>query len=201
MTQQSNLSQLFTRIGQDIKLLETHQGVLSTLTTLDKSNLVQAINEVKASVSNFTQINDADPTATVTTLSASEIVSRLGQVKADIMGGIPATALDTISELATALEADQSGLSALLSQLNTETTRATNAEAALSTSISSLSTAISDEVTRSTSAEATLSTAITTETSRALAAEALTTANLGALVTALGAVDHDFVADYVAGKA
>lgn len=54
MTLVSRITALATAMGTDIKALFTKQGDLTTLTTVDKTNIVNAINEVKSSASGGT---------------------------------------------------------------------------------------------------------------------------------------------------
>lgn len=137
------LSDLATAVATDIKQLRTwltgsSSGNLSGLTTTDKSNVVAAINEVKAGSSG------APPDGTVTTKGIVELAT-LAEVaagadtarvvtpegvrqertalKTEILGaGVPA-ALDTLAELADALADDANfagSMTASLAAINDE---------------------------------------------------------------------------------
>jgi hypothetical protein len=99
---------LATAVGGDIKNLTTKQGSLTGLSTTSKDSLVNAINEIHASLGGA--INDAaGDGATTETWSANKIFDTIEAakiaVKNDITNG-SAAALDTLSELATALGND-----------------------------------------------------------------------------------------------
>ena len=93
MSLQTRLSDLVTAIGTDYKQVRTwitgsSSGTLDALSTVAKSDLIAAINEI-----------NAKPTGDVTQAD-------LDTLKADILGaGVPA-ALDTLDELAAALGDD-----------------------------------------------------------------------------------------------
>ena len=59
-TQQERITLLAQAIATDIKRLTVEQGSLTALTTTDQTSLVNAINELKASMDSATGINDAD---------------------------------------------------------------------------------------------------------------------------------------------
>src|SRR3954469_12758679 len=116
MSLQTRLSDLITAIGTDYKQLRTwitgsSTGNLTGLTTTDKSNLVSAINEVKAS--GGTSVSGASTTAqgiieiatlaevatgtdTARAVTPEGVRQERTAVKAEILGaGVPA-ALDTL---------------------------------------------------------------------------------------------------------
>lgn len=102
----TQLQSLASAIGADIKSLLSKIGDTTSLTTTDKTSLVNAINEVKASASSGgTTINDASTTSTTQTWSAQKSTSAIAQVKTDILGGASA-AFDTLQELQAALGGD-----------------------------------------------------------------------------------------------
>jgi len=112
MSLQTQLHSFVLRAAQEFNTLSAKIGSLATLSTTDKTNLVAAINELKTAVNASTSINDAQVTTT-TTYSSSKIVSLLDALKNEILGGADA-AYDTLLELQQAIQADQSGISALL---------------------------------------------------------------------------------------
>ena len=114
MSLESSLQALVSAIGADIKTILTNQGIMSSLTTTDKSSLVAAVTELKTNLTTLegqiaaaTNINDTGlATSTTETYSIYKILDVVtaakAAVKADILGSAPA-ALDTLQELATAL--------------------------------------------------------------------------------------------------
>lgn len=129
MSLQVRLSDLATAIGTDIKQLRTwitgsSSGNLTGLTTTDKSSIVAAVNEVKASVTAgggppsdasttvkgiieiATLAEVATGTDTVRAVTPEGVRQERTALKAEILGpGVPA-ALDTLDELAAALADD-----------------------------------------------------------------------------------------------
>ena len=119
-TLQTNLTNLATRIGTELKahrtLINGNAADLSSLTTTAKSNLVTAINELQAAVASATEINDAS-TGTAATWSASKIITELNDVKSDILGGAGA-AFDTLQELATLIGENDGDITGILTALD-----------------------------------------------------------------------------------
>lgn len=110
-TLETRLRDLATRVGTECKALRTllngNAVDLSALTTTAKSNLVAAINELKAAVTaaGASEINDA-ATNTTNTWSSSKISGQITAALNALTTGAPA-ALDTLDELAAALGDDQ----------------------------------------------------------------------------------------------
>jgi hypothetical protein len=122
---QTRLTDLITSIGTDYKQLRTwltgsSSGNLTGLTTTDKSNVVNAINEVngktasvpdattavKGVVELATLAEVATGTDTVRSVTPEGVRQERIALKAEILGaGVPA-ALDTLDELAAALGDD-----------------------------------------------------------------------------------------------
>lgn len=114
----TRISATFAQIATDIKALVTSVGSLSSLTTTAKTNLVAAINEVKASVGSAgAAINDASTTSATTTWSAQKSTAAIAQVKTDILGGATA-AYDTLLELQNIIVADEGTAAALATAVN-----------------------------------------------------------------------------------
>ena len=114
MTLEQRLIALAQVIGADVKALNLAQGSLSALSTTAKNNLVAAINELKTALDNAgtggVSIDDgAGDGATGVTWSADKIFDAIEAaktaVKNDLTAGA-AAALDTLSELAAALNND-----------------------------------------------------------------------------------------------
>ena len=114
MTLEARVVALAQAMGADVKALLQAQGSLSALSTTAKNNLVAAINELKTAVDaaagGGVSINDgAGDGATGVTWSANKIHDTIEAaklaVKNDLTAGA-AAALDTLSELAAALNND-----------------------------------------------------------------------------------------------
>ena len=114
MTLEQRLIALAQAMGADVKALLAAQGSLSALTTTAKASLVAAVNELKTAVDaaagGGVSIDDgAGDGATGVTWSADKIFDTIEAaktaVKNDLTAGA-AAALDTLSELAAALNND-----------------------------------------------------------------------------------------------
>jgi capsid protein len=117
MSLATRLADLVTRVATEFKNTKTkisgnNSADLTGLNTTAKGNLVAAINEVLAAASSAGAINDAAASAT-TTYSSNEIIARLTALKNEILGGA-ASAYDTLLEIQTALQSDDSDISGLL---------------------------------------------------------------------------------------
>jgi hypothetical protein len=119
------LQDLATRVATECKsirtLLDGNAADLTALTTTAKTNLVAAINEVKAlcdslAASGGATINDAATTSTTQTWSidkiASELTDTAAAVKNEILNGAGA-AYDTLAELQALLEGDAADITAI----------------------------------------------------------------------------------------
>lgn len=102
-TLETRITLLAQAIGSDIKTLTANQGSLTLLTTTDKSSLVAAINEVKASASGAV-IDDASIATDKVWSSTKTNASITNAINALINGA--GSALDTLKELADALGND-----------------------------------------------------------------------------------------------
>ena len=117
---QQNITQILTEfaefVGMKDKEITKLIGNLTTLSTTEKTTLVGAINELYQSVRSLSGsaagINDS-ATNDTSTLSAKKILELVNQAKTDakseILGGNVATELDTIKELADALNGMKTG--------------------------------------------------------------------------------------------
>ena len=93
-TLEQRLSSVIQAIEADIKALKTAKGDLSSLNTTQKSNLVGALNEI------FTLASSK--------ATQSDITTAIDSLKTEIMGvGVP-EALNTLKEIATYIESDDS---------------------------------------------------------------------------------------------
>ena len=116
MSLATRIESLVIRVAQEFNDVRAKAGKLANLTTTDKSNLVAAINELKAAVVSSAVIDDAHVAAT-TTYSSNKIVSLLDALKTEILGGADA-AYDTLVEIQQLLQNGTSGLDALLAAVN-----------------------------------------------------------------------------------
>ena len=177
MTIESRLIALAQAIGTDVKTLAASQGALTALNTTAKSSLVAAINELLTlTASAGASIDDAAGNgATAVTWSADKIFDSIEAaktaVKNDLTNGA-AAALDTLSELATALGNDP----AFAATIATDIANRVRYDAA-----QTLSVPEQDQ------ARANIS--------------AAKQSDVAGLITGLGAYDRDYAADYAAAKA
>jgi capsid protein len=119
MSLQTRIESLVQRLAIEFKTVYGEIGALANLSTVDKTDLVSAINELRNQIvtaSGGAFIDDDHPHALTTTFSASKITSLLDALKVDILGGADA-AFDTLKELQDALTNDATGLPALLEAL------------------------------------------------------------------------------------
>lgn len=113
MSLETRIVSLAQAIGGDIKSLRTSQGTLSALNTTTKTSLVAAINELLTLMGSAgASIDDeAGNGSTTVTWSADKIFDSIEAakvaVKADLTNGA-AAAMDTLNELAAALNNDPS---------------------------------------------------------------------------------------------
>lgn len=116
MSLATRIESLVIRVAQEFNDVRAKAGNLANLTTTDKSNLVAAINELKAAVVSSSVIDDAT-VATTSAYSSSKIVALLDALKSEILGGADA-AYDTLLEIQQLLQDGTSGLDALLAAVN-----------------------------------------------------------------------------------
>ena len=116
MSLATRIESLVIRVAQEFNDVRTKAGNLANLTTTDKSNLVAAINELKAAVVSSSEIDDAN-IAISSTYSSSKIVTLLDALKSEILGGADA-AYDTLLEIQQLLQNGTTGLDALLAAVN-----------------------------------------------------------------------------------
>lgn len=109
MSLSTNIADLATRVATESKALRTllngNATDLSALTTTTKSNLVAALNEVKASIAGAgATINDS-ATNTSSVWSGQKVQDTVTAAIAALVSGAPGV-LDTLDELAAALGDD-----------------------------------------------------------------------------------------------
>lgn len=115
MSLTTRIESLVIRIAEEFNTLSARTGSLANLSTTDKSSLVAAINELKASVVVSNAIDDST-VATTSAFSSSKVVALLDALKADILGGADA-AYDTLLEIQQLLQSSSNGLDALLTAI------------------------------------------------------------------------------------
>lgn len=120
-TTEAEIKLLATEVGTQIKGLRTLMGLLSNLTTTDKTNLIAAINEVNAKTAGAgAQIDDVTA-RTTTVYSSSRTEARITEataaLKSDILGGAGPT-VDTLKEIADILASSGSDVAALTTALS-----------------------------------------------------------------------------------
>ena len=112
-------------LAGDISTIEGEIGTLASLTTTDKANLVAAINELQFELDNLdvsgqvlALIDDAQ-TTTTKTWSSSKINTEIGAAVSALVDGAPAL-LDTLNELAAAINDNASFASTITTALATK---------------------------------------------------------------------------------
>ena len=110
------ISALAQQVGEDVKSLVGKIGDLGSLTTTQKANLVAALNELKSGLTSVesklgAQINDGTIAADKT-WSSQKINNQISTAVAGLVNGAPET-LDTLKELADALEENKDAIEAL----------------------------------------------------------------------------------------
>lgn len=106
MTLYQRLIALAQAVGADVKQIFAKQGDLSQLSTTAKSNLVAAINEVLVEAQK-SEIDDAVTSSTKTWSSqkiSTTLATAVANAKDEILGELPPESLNTIRELADALQ-------------------------------------------------------------------------------------------------
>ena len=114
-TQQQRITELAQAIAQDIKLLTTNQGSLTTLTTTNKTSLVAALNELKTAIASASNINDT-ATNTSATWSSQKINTTINNAVTALVNGA-GTTLDTLKELSDALGNDANFAATIAAQM------------------------------------------------------------------------------------
>lgn len=123
MSLSARIIALAQAIGADVKTLTTKQGDLTSLATTAKGNLVAALNELHAAIGGAgAAIDDAAGNGdTLVTWSADKIFDMIEAAKAavknDLVNGAGA-ALDTLAELAAALNNDPSFAATIATDLS-----------------------------------------------------------------------------------
>ncbi|MCZ4281708.1 hypothetical protein O4H49_13035 [Kiloniella laminariae] len=112
MSLQNSLTNFATRLATETNNLRNQMGALASLSTSDKASLVAAINELKGLIDTATGINDT-ATALSSTWSSTKINAEIIAARDALVNGAPG-ALDTLSELATALASNDGDIATIL---------------------------------------------------------------------------------------
>lgn len=177
MTLETRIVSLAQAIGGDIKSLRTSQGTLSALNTTTKTSLVAAINELITMMGSAgASIDDnAGNGSIAVTWSADKIFDSIeaakASVKADLTNGA-AAAMDTLNELAAALNNDPS-----------------------------FATTIAGEIANRVRFDASQALTLPQQAQARSNIGAAAAADVAGLITGLGTYDRDYAADYTAAKA
>jgi hypothetical protein len=115
MTLVTQINGLITRIGTEFKALRIVTGALTGLTTADKTSLVAAVNEVKASVAGAAGISDGS-TGAGSTWSSTKINNEILAAKSSILG-TASSAYDTLQEIQALMIADDTETTGILTSL------------------------------------------------------------------------------------
>lgn len=116
-TLSSQISALATQVGSDVKQIIANIGDLDQLTTSEKTSLVVALNELKASITQASNLINDSATGATTTWSSSKISTQIQAAVNGLINGAPQT-MDTLKELATAIETNKDTITALQSIAN-----------------------------------------------------------------------------------
>lgn len=116
------IQDLAIRIATECKSLRTlinnNQVDLSSLNTTNKSNLISAINEINTALSSITTVVINDTASNTTQVwSSSKIASEILAAKNSLIDGA-SSALDTLSEIASALNNDANFASTITTALS-----------------------------------------------------------------------------------
>ena len=118
----TRITDLATRLATECKsirtLLNGNAADLSSLTTTQKTSLVAAINELKTAIDNSgSSITISDSTSSTTEVWSSSKIAAEIQAAKDALTNGAAAALDTLSELAAALDNDANFASTITTAL------------------------------------------------------------------------------------
>lgn len=107
-----SLKSFAQKVGRDMGALTNKIGDTSALTTTDKTSVVSAVNEIKSNLNSLNVGVDEAAVGTIATAKAKEEINK-------IVAGAPA-ALDTLKELADAVQDGSTTAQAVAAKLNTK---------------------------------------------------------------------------------
>lgn len=207
-------------IGADVKKILANQGDLESLTTTQKASLVLALNELKSSIDSVSasvgaQIDD-ESTDAVHTWSGSKINTSIQEAVTALVNGAPKT-MDTLKELADALQDNEDALTALQELAGShvrydqaqslepeqQTQARTNIGAAAAADVGTITGLTTTVKTDLVSAVNEVKAAADQAQSTAKAAQSVASAHteaISTLTTNVGDTQADFAAQYVAAR-
>ena len=159
--------------GTGAVVVRTIKDAESAATELAAAQASVSAEEARAMAAEGAIASDLSDEVTRALAAEAALDAKIDQTKADLLGGIPPAVLDTIKELADALEGNPDIINVLegmigdvQSNLDAETTRATAAEAGLASDIADEATAraaaVSAEASARTAADSALDSRVTT---------------------------------------
>lgn len=118
MTLETRVRDLATRVATEINTIRTERGALTSLTTSEKTSIVLAINELVTAISALADIQiDDESTDTGSTWSSTKISTEISTAVSDLVDSAPGT-LDTLAELATAIQSNDTDITGILTSLS-----------------------------------------------------------------------------------
>ncbi|WP_333873061.1 hypothetical protein [Methylobacter sp.] len=207
MSLETRLTALAQALGTDVKALTTAIGVLSGLNTTTKTSLVAAVNEVLAAgAANAGKIGD---TSALTTTAKSNLVAAINEIDAaldnlDLTGLIDDLAASSVTDKTYSANKIASLIAAAIAGLvdsSPATLDTLNELAAALANDPNFAATIADSLGNRVRVDAVQTFTGPQQTQARDNIGAASAADLAALITALGDLDHDFVADYSAAKA
>jgi len=195
--QNTNTDLLAARVRTHCNLIVTKMGDLATLSTTDKTSVVNSINELHTLITGGPVINDAG-TSNSDIWSAAQIIADRVAAIDGLVNAAPGT-LDTIGEIATALGNNPDAITALQTQAANNTTAvvaaqstadgaqtaADAAQTSADSAVTTANTAATNAVTAQTAADAAQATATAAE-----GASTTNASDIAAMQAALGATDY-----------
>jgi hypothetical protein len=114
----TRISALVTAVTTEANDQRTKRGNLASLNTENKSNLVAALNELHSDIAGIggVSINDASSSSTTQTWSITKISNEIAAAITALVNGAPG-ALDTLAELAAALDGADDSITAITTAL------------------------------------------------------------------------------------
>jgi hypothetical protein len=123
MSLSTNVSNLATRVATEAKALRTlingNAADLSALTTTQKGSLVAAINEIEAALSTAGVAIDDTTASSTTVYSSTKTDNQIAAAVSALVAGAPEL-LDTLNELAAALNDDPNFATTITNQIATK---------------------------------------------------------------------------------
>lgn len=116
MTSEQRIVGFAQAVGADVKEIRARVGLLASLTTIDKTSIVNALNEIKSLIAIASAINDLAASSS-TTYSSNKIISLISTAKSEILGGASG-AYDTLLEIQNLLQGDGTAISGLLTAVS-----------------------------------------------------------------------------------